>query len=55
MSFVAGYSHADIVLLVNYLADRGADVDDLTYAVEKPWKYDDELTAAKEEQPERTA
>lgn len=40
-------THADLVCLVYYLVDNGYTADEVAYAVEKPWKFADEMTAAK--------
>ena len=42
------YEHHDaLVLLTSYLADRSpSDAKDVAYAVEKPWKYEDEYKEA---------
>ena len=40
-------THEDLVVLTAWLADRGHDAKTVAYAVEKPWKYTDELSLAK--------
>ena len=40
---------ADLVILVAYMAERGDNVRDIAYAVEKPWKFADVLAEAKAE------
>lgn len=42
----ASFTHADLVLLTRWMADENYDADDIAYAVEKPWKYIDELASA---------
>lgn len=46
---VAQQAKADLVLLASYLAEQGTEAKDIAYAVEKPWKYADELAEAKRE------
>ena len=41
--------HSNIVTLTSYLADHGYDAADVAYAVEKPWKFEDEFLLAVEE------
>ena len=37
-------THADLVRLTRWMAEQGTyTADDIAYAVEKPWKHDDEL------------
>ena len=38
--------HANIVLLVRWMADEDYDSDQIAYAVEKPWKHKDEFERA---------
>ena len=38
---------ADLVILVAYMAAEGYTSNDIAYAVEKPWKYEATLAAAK--------
>ena len=41
------FAGVDLALLIRYMADSGDyTVDDLAYAVEKPWKYTDVLADA---------
>lgn len=41
--------HENIVTLTRYLADNGWDADDVAYAVEKPWKYEEEFQEAQKD------
>jgi hypothetical protein len=38
--------HSNIVTLVSYMADNGYNAQDIAYAVEKPWKYEDVFLSA---------
>jgi hypothetical protein len=38
--------HDNLVLLTSYLASVGADAKDVAYAVEKPWKFEDDYKSA---------
>lgn len=38
--------HSNIVTLTSYLADHGYSANDVAYAVEKPWKFEDEFLEA---------
>lgn len=38
--------HANIVVLARWMADNGYTAEDVAYAVEKPWKYEDEFDKA---------
>lgn len=41
------FAGVDLALMIRYMADSGDyTVDDLAYAVEKPWKYVDVLAEA---------
>ena len=40
-------THEDLVILTAWLAREGHTADAVAYAVEKPWKYPDELATAK--------
>lgn len=40
-------THRDLVYLTRWMAENGYTPDDIAYAVEKPWKYEDELKASK--------
>lgn len=40
-------SHDDLVVLTAWLADRGYSASSVAYAVEKPWKFANELSLAK--------
>ncbi len=40
--------HDNLVTLTRWMADNGYTADDLAYAVEKPWKYEDEWRQAAE-------
>ena len=43
------FAGEDLALLIRHMADSGDyTVDDLAYAVEKPWKYESVLTEARE-------
>lgn len=42
--------HSNLVLLAHYLADQGENADTVAYAMEKPWKFEDEFNKAQEEQ-----
>lgn len=46
--------HEAIVLLTSHMADEGYSAQDIAYAVEKPWKYEDiySLAVAAAEQSE---
>jgi hypothetical protein len=44
--------HANIVTLTAWLADNGRDAKTVAYAVEKPWKFEDEWEEAREEAAE---
>jgi hypothetical protein len=39
----------NIILLTRYLADRGDPAEEVAYAVEKPWKYEEEFESARTE------
>jgi hypothetical protein len=42
------FAGEDLAVLIRYMADSGDyTVDDLAYAVEKPWKYESVLAEAK--------
>lgn len=41
-----GQDHGNLCILVDFMADNGATAAELTYAVEKPWKYSDEFAEA---------
>ena len=43
-------THDDLIVLTSWLASQGHSAEDIAYAVEKPWKYEAELAAAKHEQ-----
>jgi hypothetical protein len=38
--------HDNVVLTAYYMRDHGATVGDMALLVEKPWKFEDEFTAA---------
>jgi hypothetical protein len=38
--------HTNLVTLTSWLADNGWDASEVAYAVEKPWKYEEEWKAA---------
>lgn len=40
-------THEDLVVLTAWMADHGYDAKAIAYAVEKPWKYEQELAVAK--------
>ena len=40
-------TYDDLVLLTSWLAEVGESAKTVAYAVEKPWKYADELSLAK--------
>lgn len=44
----AQFQYADLILLTRHMADDGYDADSVADAVEKPWKYADELQAARD-------
>lgn len=41
-----GADHHNLVILIDWLVESGATPDELSTAVEKPWKYNDELVDA---------
>jgi hypothetical protein len=41
--------HANLITLTAYMADHGYEAKDIAYAVEKPWKFEDEFLAAQRE------
>lgn len=41
-------TYGDVVTLVNYMAERGIPSENIAYAVEKPWKFVEEIMEAKE-------
>lgn len=45
-------NHANLLVLLESLRDSGATSEELVYAVEKPWKFNDEYQTALEEQGE---
>jgi hypothetical protein len=45
-------THDDIVLLTAYMAEEGYPASEVAYAVEKPWKYIEELVKAQAERDE---
>ena len=36
-------THDEIVQLISWMRDNGSDVSEIVHAVEKPWKYAEEL------------
>lgn len=38
--------HSNLVTLTSYMAANGYTAEELAYAVEKPWKYEDEFLQA---------
>lgn len=42
-------NHANLLVLLESLRDSGAAPEELIYAVEKPWKFNDEYLTALEE------
>ena len=38
--------HSNLVTLTSYMADNGYNAEDIAYAVEKPWKYEDVFAEA---------
>jgi hypothetical protein len=38
--------HANVVMLTAYMADSGYDAGEVAYAVEKPWKFEDQFNEA---------
>lgn len=42
--------HSNIVTLTSWMAENGYDPDDIAYAVEKPWKFEEEFLDALQEQ-----
>lgn len=45
-STVIEWTHDKIVVLTRHLANTGHGVNDVVYAVEKPWKFVDEYEEA---------
>lgn len=41
-----GCTYDELVVLTSWLAERGDSAQTIAYAVEKPWKYADELSLA---------
>jgi hypothetical protein len=41
--------HENIVTLTRYMAEKGCSADEVAYAVEKPWKYEEEFYEAEGE------
>ena len=42
-------THAELVIIVNYMADHNYTANEIAYAVEKPWKHVDVLEEARKE------
>jgi hypothetical protein len=42
-----GVTYDDLIVLTAWLAERGYSASSVAYAVEKPWKFPDELSLAK--------
>jgi hypothetical protein len=42
--------HDNLVTLCNWLAENGRSGGEVAYAVEKPWKYEDEFNEATKEE-----
>lgn len=47
--------YENVAVLVSYLAARGDSATSIAYAVEKPWKYDEEFRTAQAILTERAA
>lgn len=41
-----GPDHGNLCILIDWLVESGCTPDELSTAVEKPWKYNDELAEA---------
>jgi hypothetical protein len=44
-----GCTYDELITLTAWMAENGHSAADIAYAVEKPWKFADELTQAKRE------
>ena len=52
MSTNENITHDDLVLLTAYMAEHHYPASEVAYAVEKPWKYVEELEEAQAERDE---
>jgi hypothetical protein len=43
----AGRTYEELIILTSWMADNDYSAEDIAYAVEKPFKYADELEQAK--------
>jgi hypothetical protein len=41
-------SHDNVLLLIYHMQEMGASAGDIVYAVEKPWKFEEEYQAARD-------
>jgi hypothetical protein len=42
--------HSNLVTLTAWMAEHGYSAEAIAYAVEKPWKYEDEFKAARQDE-----